>query len=175
MKVENIRVTGGQARNSPLSRRFSVGFHAYTLIEVLLAMVILTVISTAFYSALSSSFTLVQNTREDLRATQIMTQKLEALRLCRWDQLTNFSNFTFRENYDPLSTNASGTVFVGTVVTNAAAAIPDTAAYKPNMRLVSLTVSWTNYVGSAAIPHTRQMDAYVALYGIQNYIWGAGQ
>jgi prepilin-type N-terminal cleavage/methylation domain-containing protein len=146
----------------------------YTLAEVLFAVVILAVIACAFYAGLSSGFAIVQSTREDLRATQILTQKVEALRLCRWDQLTNFASFTFQDTYDPFGANSSGTVYSGTIITNAAAAIPDTAAYKANMRQLTVTISWTNFNGLQPLPHSRQMQTYVARYGLQNYIWGAG-
>ena len=173
MKIEQRGAKGSKQPGASLGRIVNPRVTAYTLAEVLMAVVILTVVSTAFYSGLSSGFSVIQTSREDVRATQILTQKLEALRLCRWDQLTNLSNFSFCENYDPLSTNASGTVFYGTVVTNAATAISDSSSYKPNMRLVRITLCWTNYNGSTAISHQREMDSYVALYGLQNYIWGA--
>lgn len=173
MKIEQRGAKGSKEPGASLGRIVNPRVTAYTLAEVLMAVVILTVISTAFYSALSSGFSVIETAREDVRATQILTQKLEALRLCRWDQLTNLASFNFSENYDPLSTNASGTVFYGTVVTNAATAISDSTGYKANMRLVRVTLSWTNYTGGRAIAHQREMDSYVALYGLQNYIWGA--
>ncbi len=144
---------------------------AFTLAEILVAVVVLGVIALAYYSALSSGFSVVQSSREDLRATQILVQKIEAVRLCAWRQLRNFS---FNEPYDPLSPNqTAGATYYGTVVTNAASSIPNTSSYQPNMRLVTVTLSWTNYNGSRPQPHTRQMQTQVARYGMQNYIWGA--
>jgi hypothetical protein len=108
-----------------------------------------------------------------LRATQILMQKAEGIRLCSWSQLTNTISFT--ERYDPLGTTNStaGTVYSGTLSTNAASSIPDTASYKNNMRLVTITVYWTNYNHKTPVVHSRQMQTQAARYGLQNYLWGA--
>jgi type II secretory pathway pseudopilin PulG len=145
--------------------------HAFTLVEVLVAGVILATISLAYYGALSSGFSLVQSTREDLRATQILMQRVEAVRLCNWRQL---ADFTFREAYDPTASTATpaGTMYYGTVTTNAASSITNNTSYKPNMRLVTVTLSWTNYNTPRPQSHMRQMQTEVARYGMQNYIWG---
>jgi len=144
----------------------------FTLAEVLVAVLVLAIIAVAFYGALSSGFSVVQSTREDLRATQILMQKVEAIRLCTWSQLTNF---TFQEQYDPTATSSTsgGVVYNGTVSDGSATNIPNSAAYASNMRLITLTLNWTNYNGRAPVSHARQMQTQVARYGLQNYIWGA--
>jgi hypothetical protein len=63
-------------------------------------------------------------------------------------------------------------MYYGTVTTNAASSITNTTSYKPNMRLVTVTVSWTNYNTPRPQSHTRQMQTEVARYGMQNYVWG---
>ena len=143
----------------------------YTLAEVVVAVLILTTIGVAYYSGLSNGFSLVQSNRDNLRATQILMQKLEGLRLCTWSELTNCS---FVEVYDPLgATNGSGgTIYRGTITTNSASVIPNASSYKANMRQVTVSVYWTNYNGRIPNVHNRQMQTQVARYGIQNYIWG---
>lgn len=142
--------------------------------EVLVAMLVLVTIATAYYLGLSSCFSVVKMSREDVRATQIMTQKLEAVRLCTWSELTNFS---FVEPYDPLgSTNKSaGVNFFGTVTKSPATTIPVTASYLNNMCLVTVNLVWTNRSGSNPLVHNRQMQTHYARYGLQSYIWGAIQ
>jgi len=144
---------------------------AYTLTEVLAAVFVVAIMAAAFYSAVSFGFGLVQNAREDLRATQIMMQKAEAIRLCAWSGLGNFS---FRDTYDPSGAlnNTSGATYFGTVVTNAASSIPNTTSYADKVRLVTITVNWTNYNGSFPVAHIRQMQTQVARYGLQQYVWG---
>ena len=145
---------------------------AYTLAEVMVAVLVVGVIAGAFYAALASGFALVQTTRDDLRATQILMQRVEAVRLCTWSELSNFS---FQEAYDPLGgTNQSGgTQYFGNVVIDPSPSIPNSSSYASNVRLVTVSVSWTNYHGQTPIAHTRQMQTQVARYGLQNYIWGA--
>jgi hypothetical protein len=38
--------------------------------------------------------------------------------------------------------------------------------------MATVTVSWTNYYGRQSIVRTRQLQTFIARYGIQNYIWG---
>ncbi len=144
----------------------------FTIAEVVVAMLVLTTVATAFYAGLGSGFGLTQVTRQDIRATQILMQKLEAVRLCTWSQL---ANCTFTEYYDPLgaSSNKAGVLYWGTVTTNAASAIPNTVAYKPRMALVTVNLYWTNNSGGRPLVHFRQAQTQVARYGLQNYIWGA--
>ena len=145
---------------------------AFTLVEIMVAVFVLAIMGLAYYAALASGFALVQATREDLRATQIMTQKIEGVRLCTWSQLTNFN---FQELYDPLSssTNSKGTIYYGSVAMAAAASITNNPAYYGNMRQVTVSLNWTNYNGKKPLPHSRQMQTQVARYGLQNYVWGA--
>jgi hypothetical protein len=163
--------TGPQAGWAPpAAGRKARQIAAYSLAEVMVAVFVLGVIGLAYYSALSSGFSVVQSTREDLRATQIMMQKIEAIRLCTWSQLTNF---TFQETYDPLSTNNNGTVYTGSVAIGPATALVNNPSYSNNMCLVTVTLGWTNYNGRRPVPHTRKMQTEVARYGLQNYVWGA--
>ena len=145
---------------------------AFTLADVIVAVFVLGTIGGSFCIALSSGFYVLQNTREDLRATQIMMQKVEAIRLCTWSELNNFS---FQETYDPLSsTNQSaGAKYFGNVSINPAVSVPNSASYSPNMCQVTVNLTWTNYNLSVPVVHNRQMQTHVARYGLQNYIWGA--
>ena len=145
---------------------------AFTVADASVAVFVLGTIGGGFCLALSSGFTMLQTTREDLRATQILMQKVEAVRLCTWSELANVS---FQESYDPLgSTNQpGGAVYFGTLTVGPASAIPNTASYAPNMAQVTINLNWTNYNRSLAVPHSRQMQTQVARYGLQNYIWGA--
>jgi hypothetical protein len=140
--------------------------------EVLVAVLVLTTISVAFYVGLSSCFSVIKTSREEVRATQIMTQKLEGIRLCTWSELTNFS---FKEPYDPLGTTngSSGVYYFGTVTEGPATNVPSTASYQNNMCLVTVNLTWTNNGGTGV--HNRQMQTHYARYGLQGYIWGAIQ
>jgi len=144
---------------------------AFTIAEVLVAVFILGIACISLYAGFAIGFMLVDSTRQELRATQILTQKAEALRLCSWSSLTNFP-LTFSESYDPTSTNNGGILYVGTVTTDAASVIPNSASYQSNMCVATISLYWTNYNGTRKFVHNRTSQTMIARYGIQNYIWG---
>ncbi len=144
---------------------------AFTLVEVVVSVFVLATIAVAFYGGLSSGFAMTQASREDVRATQILMQKVEGIRLCTWTEL---SNYTFRETYDPLSsTNSKGVQYTGVVTVSPASSIPQGISYRGNVRLVTVDLYWTNYNGRIPLVHKREMQTQVARYGLQNYVWGA--
>ncbi len=151
---------------------------AFTFAEVLIAAGILAFVGTTLYAAFASGFCLIQSTRENLRATQIMVQKLEAVRLFTWSQIRDTTNYlkpTFVEQYDPLGAakNTSGARYTGFVSASVPPAGDLPEAYRTNMRTVTITLYWTNYNGSKPLVHQREMQTRVARNGMQNYIWGA--
>ena len=160
--------------NSRVARSARGGDEAYTLTEVIVAVLLVGILTISLYAGFSSGFVVVQLTREELRATQIMMRKVEAMRLVKWSDLRNIS---FTEYYDPLggATNAGGVVYAGTLTINAASAIPDSASYKTNMVLVRISINWTNTLGGTTMIHNRQLETLVARYGIQNYVYGQKQ
>jgi len=113
---------------------------------------------------------MVRANRENLRATQIMVQKVETLRLYNWGQLLDTTNYLvphFSEYFNPDLSN--GVLYNGTVTLSLPTNLPP--AYTNNIRIVTVSVSWTNYVRAQPIAHTRQMQTYAAEYGIQNYVY----
>jgi prepilin-type N-terminal cleavage/methylation domain-containing protein len=153
-------------------RALSRQHQAYTLVEVMIAALILAVVATAYYGGLASGFAVTDATREDLRATQILMQRIEAIRLCTWGELSNFS---FNEPYDPLGTTnqTSGALYYGTVSISPATNIPPSLSYASNVRQVTVSITWTNNNAGRPLVHNRQAQTLVARYGLQNYIWGA--
>jgi type II secretory pathway pseudopilin PulG len=150
------------------------GTRAFTLVEVLISAGILAFMMLSLYTAFTLGFASIETTREELRATQLMMQKVEAIRLCTWNQLSNCPG-TFTANYNPLPTTngSAGALYSGTLVTTGAATnIPDSASYKNKVHLITVTVTWTNFIGNNKIIHTRQMQTLAAYYGMQNYIYG---
>jgi len=168
MRVKNCKAQ--QARITRGRQQGSFGKRAFTLAEVMVAVCILGISSIALYGGLATGFVFIDSTRGELRATQILTQKAEALRLCSWSSLASLP-ISFTESYDPTSSNG-GTVYVGTVSTNVAAVIPVSAGYRSNMCVATITLYWTNYNGRQKIIHSRTNQTLIARYGIQNYIWG---
>jgi hypothetical protein len=148
-----------------------------TFIEIAVSVAMLGFVTASLYGAFSSGFCLIQTTRENLRATQIMIQKTEAIRLFTWTQICDTNQFlkaSFVEPYDPLgATNgSSGSLYTGVVSARIPAVGDVPEAYRTNMRTITVTVYWTNYSGRAMMAHKRVMQTRVARNGMQNYVWG---
>ena len=150
----------------------------YTFTEVLVAAGILGLVATTIYAAFAVGFCVIQSTRENLRATQIMVQKMEGIRLLTWSQIADTNRYLppFTERYDPLgaTTNAGGAQYTGYVRSS----IPTSADlggadYQTNMRTITVTVYWTNFNRAKRIVHKCEMQTRVARNGLQNYIWGS--
>jgi prepilin-type N-terminal cleavage/methylation domain-containing protein len=140
---------------------------AFSLIEVMISIVVLSVVFVGFYLNLSQGFASAEVSRENLRATQILEQQMETIRLYTWDQINSNgyvpTNFTVA--LDPTGTTSNGLIFTATtVITNA----PVTEAYSNNLVLVTTTLTWTSDNGNR---HTRKMSTLVSEYGLHNYYY----
>ena len=151
--------------------------HAYTLAEVSISAVLILTVFTALYAGMSSGFAYTQTLRENLRATQVMLERMEGIRLYNWDRQLNSNSFlpsTFTAYYHPAIGGTgvnSGVRFDGTLSVGAVSLSP-WASYADNMRLVTVTVNWRTQFGSSnSVLRTRRMRTYVARYGMQNYIY----
>ncbi|MBW8864002.1 MAG: prepilin-type N-terminal cleavage/methylation domain-containing protein [Verrucomicrobia bacterium] len=154
------------------SRRAAAGF---TLAEVMIAAGLLAVMGLSLYITFNSGLGSVSQTREEERATQIMSQKLEAIRLLTWTEL-GMCPTSFKEFYNPqgIANNTAGTVYYGKLSTQGAATnVSSSATYYSSLHLVTVTLTWTNnFNGTAPIAHTRQMSTLSASTGLQQYIYG---
>lgn len=127
----------------------------------------------ALYVGFSNGFAMVQVTRENLRATQILSQWMETARLYNWTQINSngYVPPVFLDYFDPAApTNAAGARYTGylTRVTNSAA-LP--VEYRTNVTELTLTVYWTNRNGNKTVVQSRQMQTYCARAGLQNYVF----
>jgi len=145
---------------------------AQNLPEAIIAVALVGTMLVSLYAGFSSGFTIVRSTRENLRATQILVQRMEAIRLYTWNELlytNNFNNTTFVESYDPLgalSGTGGGTVYSGTILLDVPDDLP--AAYRSDMRTVTISVFWTNNLGGEPVTHSRQMQSCVARFGLRS-------
>lgn len=161
----------------PVSAR---GIRAFSIIEALVASCIVGVLFISLYAGITAGFGALSSARENLRATQVMIDKMETLRLYSWTQLATFGTATsyipstFTESFFPTTTNysvstvstgatGSGFIYYGTVViTNAGF----TQNYSNSVKRVTITVNWTN-----GVSRSQSLSTYVGQYGIQNYIY----
>ena len=137
---------------------------AFTLIEVSVAMLVIGVLVVALYSLIATNVSMVRLCAENQTATQILTDKLEAVRLYNWDQICSNgfipTNFTVALNPN---NPTSPTYFTGRISIVEA---PITESYKTNLLHVTVTLDWK----SGERLQTRSMNSYVAKYGMQSYI-----
>ena len=139
---------------------------AFTIVEVVVALALIALLVVAVYSAIASGIGTVRMARENLRATQILLEKTEVIRLYHWDQLkAGFVPVQFVANYDTTSASTNtGILYYGTV--QIAPAVTGTT-YADDMREVTVTVNWK----TGSLNRTRQMKTYVCKSGIQNYVY----
>jgi prepilin-type N-terminal cleavage/methylation domain-containing protein len=138
----------------------------FSILELVVAMALIGMLVLAVYGAITSGMGTMRMARENLRATQILLEKMEAMRLYNWDQLNpSFVPPQFIANYDvnSASTN-SGILYYGTVEIAKA----DTGTtYAGDMKQVTVRIRWK----TGAINRTRAMSTYVCRSGIQNYVY----
>src|ERR1051326_3054029 len=143
---------------------------AFTLAEVTIAVAVVAVLFVSLYLGISFGFSVTDFERQDLRATQIMLQRLESIRLLNWNQLTdvNYNPTTFYERYYPGSgTNiASGITYTGAVQVVSATLEP-LPTYSSGMKKVTVSVSWQ----TGNVLRKRSVSTYSSQYGLQNYIY----
>ena len=145
---------------------------AFTLVEVLFGALFVAILFISFFAALNFGALTTRMSREDLRATQILVSHMEGIRLFRWDQLTdtNLLPRTFTDYFSPDTASDSsitdkGITYNGTItVTNAS--LNPSATYSTNIYQITVQVQWSH----GSVMCTRQMAAYQAMNGVQNYV-----
>lgn len=150
---------------------------AYTFAEVSIATALILTVFTSLYAGMSSGFAYTQVLRENLRATQIMVERMEGIRLYNWDTQLNSNKFlpsAFTAYYYPSIGGTgvnSGVCYTGTLSVSSVALSP-TPSYANDMREIMVTVQWVSQFGpNNTLVRTRRMRTYVARYGLQNYIY----
>lgn len=144
----------------------------FVLLENLVSTGVVLVMFLALFSAISQSFASMERGRQNVRATQIMVERLEGIRLYTYDQLTMSNMFspTFTERYCPegVGSNRGGVTYYGEI------RISDAGfgtSYGTNMSSVVVSLAWTNQSGVRPVVHRRQMQTLVGRYGVQNYMF----
>lgn len=138
--------------------------NAFTLVELLFSFMLFGVSFAAMCLAIAFSISVTRTSRESARASQIMIEKMEYMRLYTWQQLTNGTSVpqTFTEYLEPSATNR-GTAFSGRV---SIAPVPFNNNCSTNLRLVTISVNW-----NSKMPQSRQMQTFVARSGLQQYVY----
>lgn len=157
---------------------------AFTFVEVLVSTALALFIFGALFYGISNGLSLLDMTRQNLRATQIIVSRMEGLRLCAWGNGTNQPSQIFNSNI--MQTNFTdsfipggfgggtnqGVIYYGVITVETNITLSPAATYATNMARVTITLNWTNAgYSSRVLPHTKSMSTYVARFGVQNYIY----
>lgn len=145
----------------------------FTLLEVMAAIAIGVIMISVLFVGMQQGTYILTNSREDLRATQILLQKAEAIRLLTWQELTNCPT-TFQASYYPNgSTTNQGVIYYGTLSTlGTPTNIPSTVSYQSAVHLITVSITWTNFISNRLIPHNRSLTTMSSANGMQNYVYG---
>ncbi len=158
-----------------LSFRFRRSLAGFSLVEVLIGMGILATALGALFSGFTTGFFTMQLARENLRATQIMLEKVETIRLYNWDQVANTPGYIplgFTNYYDPMApAGQQGIAYIGHISIDPVPATPATGFspapnYLNNMKMLTVTLDWS----TGHMPRHRQFTSYVSRRGLQAYV-----
>lgn len=146
---------------------------AFTLVETFIASFIILFGMLSLYAGITYGMSVTEVTRENLRATQLILEKFETIRLYTWDQLngkgvgTNVfvipTSFTNSYAVDTTGTS-SGIIYTGSMTI---ATSPLSAGYSQDLKIVTVTLNWV----SAGVQRSRTMQTLVARQGLQQYVY----
>jgi type II secretory pathway pseudopilin PulG len=143
----------------------------FNLIEVMVSVWVIGLMIVSLYGGFSYAFSEIRLSRENLRATQILAERMEVVRLLNWDQVANLPNYiptSFTAPFDPAGSATSGPeaglVYSGTVTVGNTAI---TETYSNDLRIIRIQVTWT----SGNVLRWRQMTTFVSQYGLQRYVY----
>jgi type II secretory pathway pseudopilin PulG len=163
---------------------------AFSLVETLIATLVVGIVAISLYGGFSAGFSAIVLSKENMRATQIMMEKVEFIRLLTWDQVAEDydpdeedelmeagdghlpgelvieprfimpSNFTARF----VPGDEKSTAYSGTVKVED---LPlSSEAYTNQIKLITVDITWTN----ASRVRTQRMQTLFSRYGMQNNI-----
>lgn len=147
---------------------------AFFIVEAVIGMALLGLVFMAMYTGLCTTAFSVQLSRENLRATQLMTEKLETLRLYGWKKIDDplfilprtfsYSEPVYPDDPSLPGNNATPRTFGVDVTIDAA---PLTEIYAKDMRLVTIKLTWQ----TGKLNRTRSMSTLVSKYGLNKYVY----
>jgi len=144
---------------------------AFSIMEVTVGFGILGTVTAALFSGFTTGFFTIRMARENLRATQIMLEKVETIRLYSWKQATNgvgFIPMTFTNKYDPVSqVGSGGLLYYGKISIDKVNTNELNASYAKNVRLVTVKLNWK----TGNLQRHREFKSYISRYGMQDYIY----
>lgn len=138
----------------------------FSIVEAVIGLGMIGTVASALLTGVSTGMFTLKLARENARASQIMIEKLETIRLYNWSQVNSngFIPPTFTANYDPDNTQNSGLIYSGTV---SIASANIGSSYSNEVKAVTITLNWA----SGGLPRQRQNTTYVSHYGLSDFVY----
>ena len=138
-----------------------------------MAVAIIALTATALIYSFNYGFFVMRLVRENQRATQIILERAETVRLFNWNQVIGTQTSqklltgTFTDKvYDPQAPIGQQGITYTTLVE--VASVPFNNAYSDNLRKINISLTWS---GAGGIPRSRSFFTLVAKDGQQNYLY----
>src|SRR5258706_6677168 len=105
------------ARREKRDARKERSERAFSLVEAMIASGLLGFVVLSLYGAFSFGFMTIRASQEDIRANQILMQKVETIRVYHWSKIfTNgYLPDTFQAGYSVSNGVTNGVIFDGTI------------------------------------------------------------
>ncbi len=132
---------------------------AFTLVEVVIAMVILTLTVASSLIAMRTGFSIIESARDNTLASQILQSEMENLRLKSWEKLVVLPDGEFDLEDGFMETVGHRFVCLRTV--NKA---------KPNLIEITLRVEWKSVGGRTM---SREYSTFFSKSGLNDYYYRA--
>lgn len=159
MKLRNLF----KGLSSPPRRQMT---RAFSLVEATVGMGVIGTITVSLFSGFGTGLLTMQMARENLRATQIMLEKTETLRLYSWDQIKALpSPMRFQAKYDPNApAGQQGLTYDIDVFIEPTSLA---TSYSDEMKQVRVAIRWR----TVNIDRNRTFTTYVTRNGLQSYVY----
>ena|SRR6266542_1040884 len=145
---------------------------AFTLVEVIVGVGVMGIMMVSLYAGFAFGFNQIRLARENVRAIQVLEERMEVVRLLNWDQVVKLPGYiptSFRAPFyadNPTNPPSNNFYYTGTVqVTSAPLTGGET--YSNDLRMIRIELTWP----SGQFVRTRQMTTFVAQYGMQKYVY----
>ncbi len=137
----------------------------------MIGAMIMAVMFATLYLGFAQGYRIIGSARENLRATQILQEQMETIRLYTWEQITsdtnyiptNFTSTNFSYSAGTQTTNA-GLIYYGSISIDPTSM---TESYSNDHRMVTVGLTWN----SGRVQRQRQVSTMVSRYGLHNYYY----
>jgi Tfp pilus assembly protein PilV len=149
--------------------RRSLRGRGFTILEVMSAATILVLVIATSLTVLQRGMRAVDTARNMTLASQIGQSELEVMRLQNWTQISALPAFAAINISEAIS-SGSATTLDSTLnsMTSRFTCTRTVSDPKPNMRLITVTVTWQ---GNDGRPHSVSSQARYARNGLNDYIY----